>query len=223
VPAGSLGYWQDRLKARGVSTQAVFPRFGEDVLRFADPDGMIVELIDSGSAESGPAVQGFHSVSAALAETEGTARLLKDVFGYDSVQESGNRLRLSSPDASAFGSRIDLVRAPDAPPGRAGAGTVHHLAFRVPDDEAQHAWRERLVRLGYPVSPIMDRSYFHSIYFREPGGILFEIATDNPGFAADEPLAELGNKLCLPSWMERSRSRIETLLPPLHLSTAASV
>jgi len=221
VPAGSLGHWQSQLNSHGTQAARVLQRFGEDVLRFADPDGMIVELIAADPESADPAISGFHGVAAALEETEATAHLLKDVFGYDSPQESGNRLRLSAP-AGGFGNHIDLIHVPGEPRGRSGAGTVHHLAFRVPDDKAQQQWRERLVRLGYAVSPIMDRSYFHSIYFREPGGVLFEIATDNPGFAVDEPMDKLGLRLCLPSWMERSREQIETRLPPLIIPNPAT-
>lgn len=218
VPAGSLGHWQTHLAAHGVGAET-FQRFGQDGLRIADPDGLIVELIEDASVESGTAIQGFHGVTATLAEIEPTARLLRDVMGYDSFQESGDRLRLSSP--AGYGRHVDLVHAPETTPGRGGAGVVHHLAFRVPDDATQKTWRERLVKLGYAVSPIMDRCYFHSIYFREPGGVLFEIATDNPGFAIDEPADELGTHLCLPSWMERTREQIETLLPSIQLSTAS--
>jgi glyoxalase family protein len=131
------------------------------------------------------------------------------------VQEKGNRFRFCPPDATGPGRMIDLLCMPDTQRARGGGGTVHHIAFRTADDATQRACREQLVELGFNVSPIMDRTYFHSIYFREPGGILFEIATDPPGFTADEKLEELGNSLRVPPWMEKAQ--IEGILPPITL------
>jgi catechol 2,3-dioxygenase-like lactoylglutathione lyase family enzyme len=226
IPAGSVVYWLERLKAHKVTTSQAPERFGEAVIRFADPDGMPLELIASTlSDEVQPwsvaavpvehALRGFHSVSAALEGYERTAKLLTETFGYTLAHSAGNRFRFTAPGASGAGQSIDLLCVPDGRRAFGGAGSVHHIAFRAKDDAEQLAWREKIAGLGYSVSPVMDRTYFHSIYFREPGGILFEIATDPPGFTADEPLDELGQHLRLPPWMEEARAEIEPLLPPI--------
>jgi glyoxalase family protein len=222
----SVGYWLERLKENHVSAERSGQRFEQEVIRFADPDGMMLELVTSApEAEVDPwgessvpaehSVRGFHSVSAALEGYERTAKLFIEVFGYQLVQEKGNRFRFSPPGARGPGRMIDLLCMPDTQRARGGAGTVHHIAFRTPDDASQRACREQLVKLGFNVSPVMDRTYFHSIYFREPGGILFEIATDPPGFTADETIDELGQNLRLPPWMEKARGQIEEALSPI--------
>ena len=142
--------------------------------------------------------------------------MLTDVMGFRTSGSEGHRFRYRA-SAGGAASVVDLLCVPDARRGGTGAGVVHHVAFRTPDDEQQRAWRERIVRLGHNVSPVMDRTYFHSIYFREPGGVLFEVATDNPGFTADQDAAELGRTLMLPQWLEPQRSEIEEVLPPLRL------
>jgi glyoxalase family protein len=228
MPPGSFGYWLERLKQNHVSAERTPKRFGQDIIRFADPDGLMLELIASEPASeveawpesSVPAehsLRGFHSVSAALEGYERSAKLLLEVFGYELAQEEANRFRFSARNTTGPGRMIDLLCMPDTQRAHGGAGTVHHIAFRTPDDTSQRACREQLVELGFNVSPVMDRTYFHSIYFREPGGILFEIATDPPGFAADETVEELGNKLRLPPWMEKARAQIEEVLPPIAL------
>jgi len=141
--------------------------------------------------------------------------LLTDSFGYLLVNQSNNRFRFASQNETAAGRVIDLLCMPDAQPGRVAAGSVHHIAFRASDGEEQRQWREHLVALAYNVTPVIDRVYFHSIYFREPGGILFEIATDPPGFTLDEDLNQLGESLQLPPWLESSRAQIEKVLPPI--------
>ncbi len=230
IPAGSTGYWQDRLKNHGVFVEPTSERFGETVLRFADPDGMMLELIatiPSGAVQPWAdatvpvehALHGFHSVSAALEGYERTAKLLTEVFGYTLALESGNRFRFAAAGSTGAGKFIDLLCMPDSRHAGGGAGSVHHIAFRAKDDAEQRAWREKLVALGYNVSPVMDRTYFHSIYFREPGGILFEIATDPPGFTLDEGLEELGQNLRLPPWMESARAQIEEILLPITVPT----
>ena len=153
---------------------------------------------------------------------EGTTTLLTESFGYRLIQEAGNRARLAASGEGGTGKTIELVCTPGSQPGRLGPGSVHHIAFRVPDDARQHAWREKIVSLGYSVSPVMDRIYFRSIYFREPSGILFEIATDSPGFTNDETVDELGAKLRLPPWLERARPQIEEALPKIALPTEAT-
>ena len=148
---------------------------------------------------------------------ERTAKLLTDSFGYRLAEESGNRFRFVAPTESGPGRIVDLLCMPDGRAGHVAAGSVHHIAFRAKDDAEQLQWREHLVELGYNVTPVIDRVYFHSIYFREPGGILFEIATEPPGFTLDETLEELGTHLCLPSWLESARSQIERILPPIQV------
>jgi glyoxalase family protein len=224
----SIGYWLDRLKSEHVAAEKTSARFGEEVVRFTDPDGLLMELIaSSSSARVEPwadgtipvehALHGFHSVSVALEGYERTARLLTDSFGYRLIEESRNRFRFVSADDTAPGRIVDLLCLPDTGMGRVAAGSVHHIAFRAKDEAEQLNWREQLVDLGYNVTPVIDRTYFHSIYFREPGGVLFEIATEPPGFTLDETLEELGTHLRLPPWMESARSQIEKILPPVQL------
>jgi glyoxalase family protein len=228
ISPDSIGFWLDRFKQQHVTAERASPRFGEEVIRFTDPDGLLLELIGASALASvdhwadGPvppehSLHGFHGVSAALEGYERTARLLTDSFGFRLLSESGNRFRFVSSNDSAPGRIVDLLCLPDTGLGRVAAGSVHHIAFRAKDDAEQLKWREHLVDLGYNVTPVMDRVYFHSIYFREPGGILFEIATEPPGFTLDEKLEELGNHLRLPPWLEPSRSGIEKILPPIEV------
>ena len=228
IPQDSIGYWLERLKQEHVSAERMSPRFDEELIRFIDPDGLLIELIESAAApnvehlhgSSVPAeysIRGFHSVSAALEGYERTAKLLTETFGYRLVNQSNNRFRFASQNETAAGRVIDLLCMPDAQPGRGAAGSVHHIAFRARDEAEQRQWREHLVALGYNVTPVIDRIYFHSIYFREPGGILFEIATDPPGFTLDEDSNQLGESLRLPSWLESSREQIAKVLPPIAL------
>jgi glyoxalase family protein len=228
IPPDSIGFWLDRLKQHHVTAEKTSARFGEEVIRLLDPDGLLIELIASsshGRIEPWPgssvsaehAVRGFHSVSAALEGYERTARLLTESFGYRLIDESGNRFRFVSADDSAPGRILDLLCQPDTAMGRVAAGSVHHIAFRAKDEAEQLQWREHLVDLGYNATPVIDRTYFHSIYFREPGGVLFEIATDPPGFTLDEKVEELGMHLRLPPWMESARSQIEQILPRIQV------
>ena len=228
ISPDSVGYWLERFRQQYVTAEKASPRFGQDVIRFTDPDGLLIELIASDSlpqVEPWPdspvpgehALRGFHSVSAALEGYERTARLLTDSFGYRLIEESGNRFRFASPDDSAPGRIVDLLCLPDTGMGQVAAGSVHHIAFRAKDEHEQLQWREHLVALGYNVTPVIDRTYFHSIYFREPDGVLFEIATEPPGFTFDEKLEELGTHLRLPPWMESARSQIEKILPPIQV------
>ncbi len=226
IPKNSTGYWLERLKQEHVPAERTSPRFDEELIRFIDPDGLLIELIEStappnvehwqgSSVPAEHSIRGFHSVSAALEGYERTAKLLTETFGYRLVNQSNNRFRFASQNETAAGRVIDLLCMPDAHPGRVAAGSVHHIAFRARDDAEQRQWREHLVALGYNVTPVIDRIYFHSIYFREPGGILFEIATDPPGFTLDEDSNQLGKSLRLPSWLESSREQIEKVLQPI--------
>jgi glyoxalase family protein len=228
ISPDSVGYWLERFKEQHVTAEKTSARFGEEVIRFTDPDGLLLELVtsdpiaqvESWADSTVPAehsLRGFHSVSAALEGYERTAQLLTESFGYRLVKESGNRFRFIAPSKSGAGRIVDLLCMPDSRAGHVAAGSVHHIAFRAKDDNEQLQWREHLVELGYNVTPVIDRTYFHSIYFREPGGILFEIATEPPGFTLDEPIEELGSKLRLPTWMEAARPQIEQVLPSITL------
>lgn len=233
VPEDSIGFWQEHLKRNGIHTEALDRRFGVDVLSFDDPDGLRIELIGSSQPSTvqswleGPvdprfALQGFHSATLWLDQLEPTAELLTTQMGYTFSEQDGNRYRFFGAPA-ALGSIIDIVHRPAGLPATFGAGSVHHIAFRVQDDQSQLDYQQALRSANLPVTAVRDRSYFHSIYFREPGGVLFEIATNNPGFATDEPAAKLGEALKLPDWLEPQRSEIETLLAPLSLNPVERV
>lgn len=226
IPAGALGYWVDRLKQRGVTSAAPMRRFDTEVLAFTDPDGLPLELVagvdpapisawQGSDVPTECALRGFAAPTLRLAEGRKTIDLLTTIFGLQPGQSSETRQRFTG--QAVAGGQIDIEERPGEPLGRMGAGVVHHIAFRAPDDAQQAAWRELLLEKGFNVTPVLDRSYFHSIYFREPGGILFEIATDPPGFTRDEPLESLGTKLRLPEWIEPNRGVIERALPPLRL------
>ena len=225
IPAGSIAYWADRLAGFGLSVREEEARFGQPTLRFYDPDGMKLELLATDEPSTiehwadGPvapthALRGFHSVTLLLAEVEATADLLVDHLGYRLVGQEGARYRYAGASADR-GLYVDLVQAPDESGGRFGAGSIHHIAFRTVDDEEQIAYQTTLYDAGVGVTDVKDRQYFHSIYFRSPGGVLFEIATDAPGFAYDEPEPALGGTLKLPPWMESRRGEIETRLPAI--------
>lgn len=220
----SLSFWQQRLQQQQVSTFESQTRFGETVLVFRDVDGMAVELIATASSgppvhwEEGPippehALAGFHGITSWVDRAEPSAALLTNVMGYKLVGEEGARMRFQA--GGEWGQYVDLVVRPNQPRGRMGAGSIHHVAFRTPDDAQQREWQNALATQGYGVTDVRDRQYFHSIYFREPGGILYEIATDTPGFAVDESVAALGQQLKLPPWLEASRARIEQALPSI--------
>ncbi|MFQ6553937.1 ring-cleaving dioxygenase [Aestuariibius insulae] len=212
-----LDDWVRELSARGVEIEGPVERFGARVVTLRDPDGAAVELIGVPGAGT-PAEGGFYSATLHEADLEPTQRLMTDVLGYEEAgHESGpegERLRLKAP-GDARGAVLDLVRSQSR--GVSGAGTIHHIAFRAEDDDTQLAWREKLLSQGYDVTPVIDRQYFNAIYFREPGGVLFEIATDPPGFTRDEELAHLGEALKLPEQYEAMRPRIEAALPEIRV------
>lgn len=233
VPAGSLEFWQVHLKQNGIASKPIEKRFGEDVLSFDDPDGMRVELVESASAasirfwEAGPisqsyALMGFHSITLWLDEVEPTAELLTKHMGYAAAGNEGDRYRFVG-DANVSGHIVDIVHRPGKVPAGFGAGSIHHIAFRIPTDEKQLEYQKSIREAGFRVTDVMDRSYFHSIYFREFGGVLFEIATDTPGFAIDEPASMLGESLKLPEWFESNRAAIEQSLPPVTLKSFEKV
>jgi glyoxalase family protein len=226
VPAGALNFWKEHLNNNGVFTKQLAPRFGDEVLSFADPDGLQIEIIAARNDQREPwsaspvpveySIRGFHSVTLCEEGYERTAHLLTDTMRFRFVGHEGNRYRYETGDG-APGALLDVLCCPDAMRGRVAVGNVHHVAWRAPDDSAQAWWHAEIARLGFNVSPILDRTYFRSIYFREPGGVLFEIATDDPGFTFDEAPEALGTTLKLPPWMEAQRPIVEKMLPPLQL------
>ena len=231
VPPASLGYWIERLLGQGVRYEGPGRRFGEAVLAFADPDGLPLELIptervrelpgwDDGAVPVEHAIRALHGATIWEDGDTGTAELLTGQLGFRRVGEEGTILRLESGEKA--GALVDLRRAPGFWRGAGGVGTVHHIAFRAADPAEQLARREALGAAGYQVTPVLDRTYFRSIYFREPGGVLFEIATDGPGFTVDEGAADLGSSLQLPRTFEPLRERIAAALPPITLPGAAS-
>ena len=223
----SLGYWQRRLKKMGISLGELETRFGEEVLRFTDPDGLWLELVASESPatlrhwEAGPipekhALCGFHNVTLWLDQVEATAALLTEQLGYQFVGQEGNRFRFKGA-ADDVGLYVDILHRPGQANGQFSAGSIHHIAFRTVDDAEQQEYLIKLRGAGFRVTLVQDRQYFHSIYFRSPGGVLFEIATDAPGFLYDEPVDDLGVQLKLPHWLEDNRSAIEQALPDFEL------
>jgi len=226
IPESAAQYWEERLRDSGVACEKL-SRFGEAVILFADPDGMRIELVASKSAPAGRAygegaipqeyaIRGFHSATLRESDPRRTAELLTGTMGFELVEQDGNRSRYAAKSGEPA-NLVDVLAAPDERPGRVLRGTVHHIAWRTPDAAQQIAWQEALSAKHYGVSPVMDRKYFHSIYYREPGGILFEIATDPPGFTVDQSLEELGSRLVLPAWLEPDRAKLEQVLPPLQL------
>lgn len=227
VPEDSLDYWKTRLLENGVSAGDPEKRFGNTILPFTDPDGMQLELVASsdgrepwadGTVPVENAVRGFHDVTLSVADPERTSQVLTGHLGFREANKENGRNRYEAGEGGP-GNSVDVVDGSSEPEGGMGVGTVHHVAFRVPDYETQEALREEIAALGFDVTPVLDRNYFRSIYFREPGGALFEIATDPPGFTDDEPLEELGQNLKLPPWLEPRRERIEQTLAPINIPT----
>jgi glyoxalase family protein len=226
VPLQSLGYWEQRLSSAGIPLERSGERFDEEVLTFVDPDGLKLELVGHAGVKEPrawhgsevpeePSIRGFYAVTLSEQGFENTAEVLR-TMGFRQVAEEGNRFRFDVGGGGA-GARVDVLCLAEARYGRISAGTVHHVAWRVAGDESQRTWREKLVEEHLNVTPVIDRCYFHSVYFREPGGVLFELATDPPGFATDESVENLGGALKLPPWLERHRKEIEQALPPLKL------
>ncbi|MFI5694779.1 ring-cleaving dioxygenase [Kribbella sp. NPDC051586] len=229
VPPESLGWWQERLQTLGVDADAPVAGADEEVLRLRDPDGLVIELVASdGDTRSGwdgvaaipfdNAIRGLFSVTMTEQLLDPTAEMLDGLLGMQHGQDTkdGTRFVMSG---GVEGTAVD-VRPSNENRGVQAAGTVHHIAFRAPDGDTQAKWRLELIEAGVQVTEILDRQYFTSIYFREPGGVLLEIATDQPGFAVDEPLLELGQHLKLPPWLEPNREQIENTLPSLRVPPA---
>jgi glyoxalase family protein len=224
IRQASLDYWSQRLRSGGVQHQGPSTSLGESVLVLHDPDGMAIQLVahpraherpgwTGGSIPAEHAIRGIHSVTVWVEGYEHTARHLTETLGFRLVAEEHNVFRYEV-GTGGPGALITVRCAPEFLPGTMAAGSIHHVAWRAATDEVQLRWRDALSSQGVDVTPILDRQYFHSIYFREPGGVLFEIATDPPGFTIDETVEHLGSQLKLPPWLEPARAEIEQALPP---------
>ncbi|MGD2036722.1 MAG: ring-cleaving dioxygenase [Desulfobacterales bacterium] len=225
IPMGSLDYWRNRLKMHGIATKED-KRFGDQIIQFEDPEGLTLELIvtptvgstsirSCNSDLSAHRIAGLHSASAMLKSLQETRSLLVNFMGMTLHDKEGNRYRFKMKRNDSIGQFYDVVIDEQAENGRQGGGTIHHIAFRTPTDDEQKYWQQSLMDNGFSVTPIRDRKYFKSIYFHEPGGVLFEIATDPPGFTVDEAYDNLGHGLQLPDQYEPMRSEIEGRLPEL--------
>jgi len=224
IGINSLTFWEERLKRFGIPVSDRLTRFGESILRFEDQDGMGIELVSNtadqregwtyGGIPLEHSIKGFYGATLALRSKELTERLLIDHMNYRFHSQEGNRYRYGLDGKP--GEWVDILVDPNGQRGVQSAGTVHHLAFRTPTTTSQLEMQQLLLKQGYRVTEVRDRNYFLSIYFREPGGVLFEIATDVPGFAIDEDEAYLGELLKLPDWAEKSRSQIEAALIPVN-------
>ncbi len=224
IPEASLSFWMDRLVSFGIPYAGPYKRFDETYLRFEDFDGTGIELVanradarpgwDNGKIPMEFSIRGFHTVSLNENNIDRTVSLLTDVMQHTLVAEEKDRFRFQA-GAGGSGSYVDVLFSPNEVRALQGAGSVHHVAFSTDSDETQLEIREQLLSSGYQPTEVLDRNYFHSIYYREPGGILFEIATNPPGFTIDEPLESLGSALKLPEWYEPRRAKIEAALPVL--------
>ncbi|TDI98826.1 MAG: ring-cleaving dioxygenase [Candidatus Dadabacteria bacterium] len=225
IPEHSASFWLNRFQEYDVIYDNSSSRFEEEVLTFLDPDGLKLELVSHSSKDERKpwstseisqdrALKGFYNVTLTLEGYEGTAKLLTELFGYELADEHINRFRFVNKN-SETANIIDLVCLPSGKRGSVAGGSVHHIAFRVANEGEQLEAREKLIEMGYNITPQLDRNYFKSVYFREPGGMLFEIATDLPGFTADEEAENLGQELKLPEWLEPRRKEIGNVLPKL--------
>lgn len=226
VPQGSLEYWKERLEKMNIKHREISSKFGEKFLPLQDPDGLRLELIvpdkedarepwETKEVSAAVAIKGFHNVTLTVNQVKPTADILTDVFGYEYSTRENNlyRYKTSAVEGAAI---VDIREKPEAGSGLNAGGTNHHVAFRVKDEETLMSYREKVLQKGLQITEKIDRDYFYSLYFREPGGILFEIATDNPGFATDETVEELGSSLQLPNQYKPYRDQIEKALPPLN-------
>ena len=231
VPPGSLEYWASRLERYGTRLDAVASRFGDRVLPFVDPHGLRLALVESGRAISRPfspwddgpvpaehQVRGLYGAQVWERDADATGLFLTDTLGFQSLGSAGDVTRYGFEDVAGV---IDVRQTPDARRGAWGVGSVHHLAWRVDDEVHQLAMRSQIEAAGSSATPVIDRFWFKSVYFKEPGGVLFEVATDGPGFGVDEDPVHLGEMLVLPPWLEPSRPRIEAVLPPLQAPSMA--
>ncbi|GAA3403188.1 ring-cleaving dioxygenase [Paenibacillus hodogayensis] len=223
VPVGSFEFWQDRLNRLGIASTRT-ERFGESFIRFADWDGLAIELVERelgtpsrwsfGGVPADMAIKGFGGAVLNSFAPERTMHVLESVMGLEREGREGELVRFRA--SGELGNVIDVNHTPMGW-GIGGAGTVHHIAWRAKDEAEHRSWREHIVRSGFEPTPVIDRQYFNAIYFREEGGILFEIASDTPGFAHDEPFETLGEKLMLPHWLEDRRDEVAQGLPPIQV------
>ncbi|HLW18783.1 MAG TPA: ring-cleaving dioxygenase [Cyclobacteriaceae bacterium] len=227
VPTGSLEFWKKRFESLNVAHGVIEERFDEKLLPFQDPDGLWLSLIETKNPDSRKgweindikadvALKGFHTVTLTLNNIKATASVLTEIFGYRQVEQDGNIYRYQT-DTVENAALVDLLESPGAQRGLNAGGTNHHVAFRVENEDILMAFREKILASGLHITEKINRDYFFSLYFREPGGVLFEIATDNPGFATDETVDELGTSLRLPNQYESMRAEIEKGLPELNL------
>jgi glyoxalase family protein len=223
VPAGSIPFWEARFKQNGVEAIDGRERFDDEVLAFRDPSGLIFEVVASAvddreswqsTIDETGAIRGLHSVTMVVQAPEKTVELMTGILGFEVVQEMEGRIRVAV-NGNQPGRIIDVLHDKAATPAKNGIGTVHHVAMAIGNDEEQLRVREDLIERGFKVTEVRDRQYFKSIYFREPGGVLFEIATLQPGFLIDEDLRNLGRDLKLPPWEEPHRQEIENRLPQI--------
>jgi glyoxalase family protein len=228
----SLTWWVQRLTEQGVAPRGLVEEDGQTVLRFTDPEGQELALLNDHGAPGGVpwerspvpaemAICGLHSVRLLVHDLRPTAWVLTEALGFQQVRDyladndPARQVTVFATGDGGPGAEVHVEAGRHLMPGRIGRGGVHHIAFRTPTDEEHRAWQQRLERAGLGVTPVIDRFYFKSIYFREPGGILFEIATDGPGFASDEEMEHLGEQLALPPFLEPRRREIEAGLRPL--------
>jgi glyoxalase family protein len=233
----ALVWWADYLTQQGLEHSGLVDFHGHEMINFTDPEGQRLSLVNDENAPEGGipwekspipaeyAIRGLYASTLIVRQLDLTEQVLTEVMGYERAAEyetgANERTLVYELDGGGAGKEIWVIEQPDQPYGQLGAGGVHHIAFRVADNEAQRYWRERLVSAGLGVSDFIDRFYFQSIYFRIPGGILFEIATDGPGFTADEDLETLGERLALPPFLEPHRARIEAGLKPIETAVVA--
>jgi glyoxalase family protein len=226
VPAGSLGPWTDRLRKHDIVVAEDPPRFGEESITFADPSDLLIELVASdrdrraawigGGVDEDLAIRGLHSVTMVVKSPERTVDFMTRILGFKVTNEQTDRLRLTV-NGDEPGKTIEIVANEHATAAKNGLGTVHHVAMAISEADEQVRLRQQLLDLGYNVTAVLDRQYFQSIYFREPGGVLFEVATVKPGFMVDEDMSKLGCALKLPPWEEPNRKEIEAGLPSIDL------
>jgi glyoxalase family protein len=230
APRGSLDWWADRLERYGVVPDPIEVRFGQRALPLSDPHGLRVALIedpaprDFAAWDESPVpgerqIRGLHGARLWEHSAAATAAFLTEAMGLRALATENGWTRYGFPDAAGS---VDVRETPEAKRGMWGVGSVHHLAWRVPDDERQMAMRAQVESAGAQATPVIDRFWFRSVYFREPGGVLFELATDGPGFAVDEDPARLGETLVLPPWLEQARGQIESRLPELRMPRVES-
>jgi len=226
VPQGSLEFWNNRFNELNLNHGTINERFDEQFLSFEDPDGLLLNLVVptthddrkpwlSDEVNEDVAIKGFHSVVLTVKKVDPTAKILTDIFGYKLLSQQDNRYRFIT-DATATANIVDIVEEPNGNYGHNAVGTNHHVAFRAKDDNVMMEFHEKVKAAGLNITEKIDRNYFYSLYFREPNGVLFEIASDNPGFATDESVKELGTHLMLPPQYEHQRKRIEEWLPVLN-------